>query len=146
MGGMYPEGKEANFYRPDPASTKVSVEKWPGQVVFSGWELGNKILTGGEYLKKTLTPKSPVWRAYQLYNNFQGRPSWDQASVLYAISNSNDYWDLQKEGQLIVAEDGSNQWIPSENESQAYLVEKMNPDEVAKIIDAIMTGIYSPNF
>lgn len=146
MGGMYPEGKEANFYRPDPASTKISVEKWPGQVVFSGWELGNNIITGGEYLKKSLTPESPVWRAYQLYNDFQGRQSWDQASVLYAISNSDDYWSLQKEGQVLVAEDGSNQWVSGGNNKQAYLEEKMNPDEVAKIIDAIMTGIYSPDF
>lgn len=146
MGGMYPEGKEANFYRPDPVSTKKSVENWPGQVVYAGWELGNKIITGGKYLQKSLSPKSPVWRAYQLYNNFEGRQSWDQACVLYAISNSNDYWDLQKEGHVVVAEDGSNKWIPDENENQAYLVEKMNPDEVAKIIDALMTGIYSPDF
>ena len=146
MGGMYPEGDEANFIRPDPASTIVSVEKWPGQVVFSGWELGNKIITGGDYVKKSLSSESPVWRAYQLYNNFQGRPSWDQASVLYAISNSSDYWDLQKEGHLVIAEDGGNQWVAGENENQAYLVEKMKPTEVAKIIDAIMTGIYSSDF
>ena len=146
MGGMYPEGDEANFIRPDPASTIVSVDKWPGQVVFSGWELGNKIITGGDYVKKSLSSESPVWRAYQLYNNFQGRPSWDQASVLYAISNSSDYWDLQKEGHVVIAEDGGNQWVTGENENQAYLIEKMDPTEVAKIIDAIMTGIYSSDF
>jgi inosine-uridine nucleoside N-ribohydrolase len=38
MGGHYPEGKEANFYRPDPESTMVAVEKWPGKVVFSRWD------------------------------------------------------------------------------------------------------------
>jgi inosine-uridine nucleoside N-ribohydrolase len=146
MGGMYPEGKEANFYRPDPESTRISVEKWPVQVVFAGWEIGNKIKTGGEYLRKTLSPKSPVWRAYQLYNNFKGRASWDQASVLYAVTNSNDYWDLQKEGQVVVSEDGSNKWHSGENDHQAYLVEKMDPNEVAKIIDALMIGIYSPRF
>jgi len=146
MGGMYPEGKEANFYRPDPKSTRISVENWPGQVVFAGWEIGNKIITGGEYLRKTLSPESPVWRAYKLYNNFKGRASWDQASILYAISNSNDYWDLQEEGQVEVAEDGSNKWLPGENPNQAYLVEKMDPNEVAKIIDALMTGLYSPDF
>ena len=146
MGGTYPEGKEANFYRPDPASTKVSVEKWPTRVVFSGWELGNKIITGGDYLKKSLSSSSPIWRAYQLYNNFAGRQSWDQASVLYAISNSNDYWDVKKEGSVVIAEDCSNKWVAGKNGNQAYLVEKMNPNEVAKIIDALMTGMYSPDF
>ena len=145
MGGMYPQGEEANFIRPDPASTKISVEKWPVKVVFSGWELGNKIITGGEYLQKSLPADSPVWRAYQLYNNFAGRPSWDQASVLYAISNSNDYWEL-RQGEVIVAEDGSNKWVPGKNENQVHLVEKMKPEEVAKVIDALMTGIYSPRY
>ena len=148
MGGVFPQGKEANFYRPDPASTKVSVEGWPGKVVFAGWEIGNEIITGADYLRKSLSPENPVWRAYQLYNNFEGRQSWDQASVLYAISNSNDYWNLKKEGVVVVAEDGSNTWVSNKKDSQdqAYLVEKMNPIEVAKIIDAIMAGSYSPRF
>lgn len=146
MGGMFPEGKEANFYRPDLASSIISIEKWPVRVVFAGWEIGNKIISGGEYLRKSLTPKSPVWRAYQLYNNFQGRQSWDQVSVLYAVSSSNDYWDLKKGGHVAVAENGSNKWVPGTNSNQAYLVEKMKPEEVAKIIDALMTGVYSVGF
>ena len=146
MGGKYPEGKEANFYRPDPNSTRVCVEKWPVQVVFAGWELGNKIITGGDYLKKSLTSESPVWRAYQLYNDFRGRASWDQASVLYAISGSGDYWSLQKDGYVEVASDGSNKWIPGKNRNQAYLEEKMDPAEVAKIIDGIMAGSYKPAY
>ncbi|CAN5348727.1 hypothetical protein BH23BAC1_BH23BAC1_08460 [soil metagenome] len=146
MGGMYPEGKEANFYRPDPESTKICVDNWPGRVVFSGWELGNKIITGGDFLKKTLSPESPVWRAYQLYNDFQGRASWDQASLLYAISSSNNYWDLQEEGYCLVAEDGSNKWVEDNDKNQAYLLEKIDPIEVSKIIDALMTGIFSENF
>lgn len=146
MGGMFPEGKEANFYRPDPASTKISVEKWPVQVVFAGWEIGDKIITGGEYLKKSLSDKSPVWRSYQLYNNFQGRASWDQAAILYAVSKSDDYWGVKKEGYTVVAEDGSNKWVSGADVDQSYLLEKMNPAEVAKVIDALMTGIYRDNF
>lgn len=96
MGGAFPEGKEANFYRPDPESTKIAVENWPVQVVFAGQEIGNKIITGGMYLQKSLSQKSPVWRAYQLYNNFDGRQSWDQAAILYAISSSNQYWNLNR--------------------------------------------------
>ena len=145
MGGMYPEGKEANFYRPDPASTKVCVEKWPVSVVFAGWEVGNKIITGGQFLQKALTPESPVWRAYQLYNNFQGRQSWDQVSILFAATSSDDYWTRQ-EGECVVAGDGSNSWSNGKSTGQSYLVEKMNPAEVAKVIDALMTGVYGSGF
>jgi inosine-uridine nucleoside N-ribohydrolase len=146
MGGTYPEGKEANFYRPDPESTQIAVNNWPGEVVFSGWEIGNRILTGGDFLKKTLSPESPVWRAYQLYNGFAGRPSWDQTSILFAISPDQDYWEVKKEGHVQVEADGSNQWVEGKETNHAHLVEKMAPVEVAKIIDALMAGIYSPGF
>jgi inosine-uridine nucleoside N-ribohydrolase len=146
MGGTFPEGKEANFYRPDPGSTKTAVENWPVQVVFAGWEIGNDIITGAEFLQKSLPHESPVWRAYQLYNNFQGRQSWDQASILYAISSTNNYWNINKEGYCLVKEDGSNKWIKGKSSNHAYLQEKMDPKEVAKIIDALMVGIYREEF
>lgn len=47
MGGTYPKGLEANFHRPDPASTVFCIDNWENEVVFCGWELGNKIITGG---------------------------------------------------------------------------------------------------
>lgn len=146
MGGMFPEGKEANFYRPDPESTKIAVENWPGRVVFAGWEIGNEIITGSDFLKKSLPEESPVWRAYQLYNNFKGRQSWDQASILYAISSSDNYWDLEENGRCVVMADGSNRWAKGDSSNHAYLIPKMNPIEVAKIIDALMVGFYSPDF
>jgi inosine-uridine nucleoside N-ribohydrolase len=146
MGGMYPEGKEANFYRPDPASTVYSVENWPGEVVFGGWELGNEIITGGIFLQKYLEPTNPVSQAYKLYNNYSGRQSWDQASVLYAVSPDKDYWELVREGHCQVHPDGSNSWIPGAPGKQAYLKKKADPREVAKIIDALMVGIFRPDF
>ncbi len=146
MGGIFPEGKEANFYRPDPESTRIAVKNWPGEIVFAGWEIGSKIITGGEYMKKSISSDSPVWRAYELYNDFAGRPSWDQASILYAIFPESDYWIIKKGGFVLVEEDGSNKWISGKINNHAYLTEKMNPNEVAKIIDALMIGIFSPKF
>jgi len=146
MGGNYPEGKEANFYRPDPQSTVVSLAKYPGKVVFSGWELGNKVLTGGQYLKRSIPSDSPVWRAYQLYNDFAGRPSWDQTSILCAVANPEAYWEVEVNGINAVTEDGSNKWVYGKASNHAYLKEKINPEEVAKIIDALMAGIFSPAF
>lgn len=57
MGGQFPEGKEANFYRPDPTSTVNSLAKWNLPVTFAGWEVGNQIVTGGEPLKQDVTVK-----------------------------------------------------------------------------------------
>lgn len=146
MGGQFPEGKEANFYRPDPESTVYSVANWPGKVVFAGWEIGQEIITGGLFLKQYLAKDSPVWRAYELYNNFAGRQSWDQASVLYAVSHEKGYWKLEESGQVKVAQDGSNVWEEGGESNQAYLKVKQSPEELAKIIDALMVGIFSEDF
>lgn len=145
MGGQFPEGKEANFFRPDPQSTITCLDKYPGQIVFSGWEVGNKIITGGAYLEKSLPEKDPVRRAYQLYNNWKGRQSWDQTSILFAVSPG--YWSLNRNGKCVVQKDGSNKWIEGpENPKQAYLVEKVDPVEIAKVLDALMTGVFRPGF
>lgn len=147
MGGMFPEGKEANFYRPDPASTSITLKHWSGKVVFAGWEVGNDVITGGAFLKKMLPGGSPVSRSYELYNNFSGRQSWDQVSVLYAISPDKAYWTLEDQGYCEVFEDGSNRWVNNGKKgNHAYLKEKLSPVEIAKIIDALMTGMYRDEF
>lgn len=147
MGGQFPSGKEANFYRPDPESTVICVNSWPTEVVFCGWEIGNDIISGGEFVRAALPPDHPVWQGYKLYNDFKGRASWDQVAVLYAVSaNAGNYWDLQH-GHVRVEVDGSNTWNGEENQTmQAYLVEKMNPLEIAKIIDSLIIGVYRDGF
>lgn len=147
MGGKFPSGKEANFYRPDPESTQYCITNWPSKVVFAGWEIGNEVITGGSFLKKYLSVGHPVWRAYELYNNFKGRQSWDQVSILYSITGNDKYWNVNSMGYCRVNSDGSNHWIEDDRTyGQGHLTEKENPDEVAKIIDALMVGIYSPDF
>ena len=143
MGGKFPDGKEANFYRPDPSSTQFSIKYWPGEVVFAGWEIGQEIMTGGAFLKLFLPSSSPVWRSYSLFNQFKGRQSWDQAAVLYAILPGHNYWDLHATGYVHVNKDGSNQWVyDGLDHGQAYLKQKTDPLEIAKIIDALMVGLY----
>lgn len=145
MGGQYPSGKEANFYRPDPESTQIAVKNWPGQVIFSGWEIGNDIITGADYLKHALDSEHPVSLAYKLFNGYQGRQSWDQTSILVALSDKQ-YWKLSPKGNVIVYEDGSNSWEEASEGLHQYLIESLPPTEIAKIIDALMVGIYRPGF
>ena len=138
MGGKYPKGKEPNFYRPDPGSTSVCVNRWPKQVVFSGAEIGNPIKTGGENLRKHAPLQSPVRRAYELYNQFRGRSSWDQTAVLYAVRGNSDWWSVHRQGHNHAFSDGSNEWRSSPDKDHGYLVEKTSPGELAKIIDELM--------
>ncbi len=141
MGGQYPSGKEANFYRPDPASTVYCVTNWKKDVVFCGWEAGNPIITGGSRLKENLSPGHPVYRAYELYNNFSGRQSWDQLAVLQLIDSANQYFSFVN-GRCIVAPDGSNTWEKTKKGKHRYVV--LNPEidvaEISNFIDRLMIG------
>ncbi len=142
MGGRYPSGKEPNFYRPDPESTAICVGSWPTAVVFSGGEIGDPIKTGGALLKERASKDNPVRRSYELYNQFQGRSSWDQTAVLYAVRGEAEYWSLYCQGYNHVFADGSNEWRSLPERPHAYLVEKMKPVELAKVIDELM--LHSP--
>ncbi|MFD2964545.1 MULTISPECIES: nucleoside hydrolase [Olivibacter] len=121
MGGQFPEGKEANFYRPDPASTVYCVTQWSRPVTFAGWEVGEKIITGGSYLRDRLPAGSPVRQAYALYNNFKGRPSWDQVAIYVLCSDADNYFEQIGNGRCEVRPNGSNYWRSGEPSNHHFL-------------------------
>lgn len=137
MGGMFPKGKEANFYRPDPLSTVYCLQNWTKPVVFCGWEVGKAVITGGDYLKQALSEKSPVYRGFQLYNQFAGRPSWDQVAILLLTDDATRYFDYIKTGRCEVAVDGSNVWVAGKKSNHSYITikEAVDPATIAKQID-----------
>ena len=139
MGGRFPKGKEYNIEKDVPASVYV-VKHWPTPVVFSGFEIGDQILTGPGLKQAPLT--SPVRRAYQLYNGLANRASYDQTAVLYAVCGLDgglaDFWTVKSGGRLVVNDDGSDAWQESAGHDQAYLVMKAPARKIAKVIEQLM--------
>lgn len=140
MGGRFPSGSEANFVHDGPAA-EYAVTHWPTPIIFTGYEIGQPIMTGGKL--RELPASSPVRRAYDLYNGLRPHHSWDQTAVLYGVRGADnglkDVWDLRSDGHCRVAPDGANEWrggisVPN----HAYLVQKMPPAEVAAIIENLM--------
>ncbi|MET0242846.1 MAG: nucleoside hydrolase [Flavitalea sp.] len=129
MGGMFPIGKEANFYRPDSSSTVYCVENWKRPVTFCGWEAGNQVLSGGASFKAMSTESSPVFRGFRLYNNFAGRPSWDQLAILMLTETGSEYFELISNGICKVDSDGTNHWIEGPAANQSYIKLKQNADK-----------------
>lgn len=139
MGGKFPEGREANLINDGPAAA-YAVEYWPTPIIFSGWEIGNEIMTGAG-LRNT-PARTPVCRAYELYNGLKNRQSWDQTAVIYAVRGLDgglaDYWNLRSHGYLHVNEDGSNVGRDSPDKGHSYLVKKMPPEKIAAVIEELM--------
>ncbi|MDX1980857.1 MAG: sulfatase-like hydrolase/transferase [Bryobacteraceae bacterium] len=141
MGGGFPKGREANL-KNDATAAKYAIENWPTPVIFSGFEIGLYVLTGGRM--KVLPETNPVRRAYELYNGAQPHKSWDQTAVLYAVrcldTEGGPWWSLRRGGACVIHADGANEWKDGPAGNHAYLVAKAPPVHVAAIIEGLMLG------
>jgi inosine-uridine nucleoside N-ribohydrolase len=152
MGGAYPEGSESNF-TVDPAATRALVEGWPTPVTFSGFEIGEELMTGARLWE---TPEeNPVRAAYHFWDLYFARQftpefdpetgiwphsSFDQTAVLYAVRGLRDYWDAVTTGHNAIHEDGTNAWREAPDRDHAYLVEKLPREDLAHIIEDLMAA------
>ncbi len=135
MGGKFPRGKEANLFHDGPAAADA-IAHWPTPIVFSGFEIGVRIKTGGKLA--SLPKSSPVRRAYKLYNGVRPHFSWDQTAVLYAVRPDSQNWRCSEPGICHVFPDGTNQWIAREDGKHRYLIQQAEPTETAKTIESLM--------
>jgi hypothetical protein len=137
MGGQYPQGGESNFVTGGGGLiTQYAVEHWPTPILFSGFEIGEGIISGKALAS---TPSAnPARRAYALNGFGNGRSSWDLTAVLAAVEDPNLYWDVSGDGYCEVASDGTNQWHPTPHRGHFYLIAKVPPADVAKALDDLL--------
>ena len=146
MGGQYPSGREWNLLN-HPQAAQLIAEQCPVPVLWSGFEIGNSIITGDAVTRDRMEEDSPVALSYDLYmKSDSGRQSWDLTTMLFAVEGASDYWTLQRGTNSVSAGDGSNVWTPDENGKDAILVQKMAPDQVAQVLnDRMVMAHKSPN-
>ena len=146
MGGRFPSGREYNVHQ-HAAASRYALENWPSPIVFSGFEIGHRIITGPAMLPLPSGPGPDghiIRRAYELHRSLEGgRHSWDQAAVLYAVrgidgGTAANHWTLSSPGRIQLASDGSNSWMTDEEGWQRYKIERRNPDLIANEIESLM--------
>jgi len=137
MAGRFPSGTEFNLAQDPGASIKV-MTSWPTPILFSGFEIGQKIKTGLPLIANEQIRKSPVKDVFTLciplnIQDSAGRMSWDETAVFVAIKGWQHFYDIQT-GHCSVESNGSNQW-DSAGKNQAHLVEKIPPEKMQEIIN-----------
>ncbi|HYJ62414.1 MAG TPA: nucleoside hydrolase [Parafilimonas sp.] len=142
MGGAFPSGSEFNINRDFPSS-KYVYENWPTPVLFSGFEIGEKIKVGLPLIHNDAIQNSPVKDVFrisipQAAEDSAGRKSWDETAVLVGVLGYSIWYDVKKGKISISDKDGSNTWINDDNGTQAYLVEKTSPEVVQKLINELI--------
>ena len=146
MAGGFPRGNEFNVNKSQEASYYV-FQNWPTPILFSGFEIGEKILTGRKVAEEGSLDNPVAW-AYK-YNletyakeKLEKRKSWDQTAVICAIRNPEDYFYVNGPGKFIIHEDGRNEWEPDVNAHHFFLVHKFPYQHVADQLDELM--MYEP--
>jgi pyrimidine-specific ribonucleoside hydrolase len=141
MAGKFPDGYEFNIDKDIPAAQFV-YDYWPTVVLFSGFEIGEKIKTGLPLIHNDQIQNSPVKDVFRISiplakEDSAGRKSWDESAVFVAVKGVAPYYTLHY-GHIKIDNDGKNSWIDS-GRSQAYLTETLPPATIEKFInDAIM--------
>jgi pyrimidine-specific ribonucleoside hydrolase len=140
MAGKFPEGKEFNVFM-DSTASKYVYENWPGEVIFTGFEIGAEIHTGIKLIASNIQ-RSPVKDVFRISiplaeEDKNGRMSWDETAVLIGVYGTGGFFDTVR-GKIIVNPDGSNTWENSENGKQVYVKQKMSIPEISSFIEARM--------
>ena len=135
MGGRFPAMEPGDYNLGIEFAASHSVlSRWPTPILFSGGEIGDAVITGGVRLREATDPRHPVYRAYEIFNDFEGRFSWDQTAVIAAVRGPAPYWGVVDEGSFEYDADGQYRWNESPDKDHAYLVEKA---PIATVEDAI---------
>jgi pyrimidine-specific ribonucleoside hydrolase len=140
MAGKFPEGNEFNV-KEDAASSQYVFSNWETPILFSGFEIGEKIKVGLPLIHNENIQHSPVKNVFSIcipmaHEDSAGRKSWDETAVLIAVKGYNSYYKLHY-GHIEVAEDGSNTWS-NEGKQQAYLEEAIPHEIVERYINSLI--------
>lgn len=142
MAGRFPEGSEFNVNQHAEASKNV-FENWPTPIVFSGFEIGEKIKCGLPLIHNNRIKRSPVKDVFRISipmaaEDSAGRMSWDETAVLVAVLGPQLYYNLQCGKISVDAKSGANTWVNDDKGQQCYLVEKAKPEVVQNLINNLM--------
>lgn len=142
MAGAFPQGREFNIER-DAAASYNTISKWPKPILFSGFEIGDKIMTGGRVSKQGSAVNPIAWGyAYNLRTyagkEEQNRQSWDQTAVLCAVRNPDKYFYVNGPGKFELDKEGNNSWNPDVDAKHYFLSHKFPYQKLGDLLDELM--------
>jgi inosine-uridine nucleoside N-ribohydrolase len=116
-------------------------EKWPTPIVLSPFETGEPVITGCNFGNRP--PNHPVRVAYQLFNKgdtVKGRCSWDLTAAWYAVMGEEPFFKLSELTNVSITERGGLVSLPSRTGRFRFLLNKRDPGEIARDMDAVLAG------
>lgn len=125
MGGAFPPTLAEYNIRVDLEAARKLFAEWPGEIVVSGFEIGETILYPAVSIENDFrsVEHHPIVDAYRAYKKMPyDRPTWDLTSVLYAVRPARGYFSLSPRGDIRVDAQGLTRFSPSENGKHRFLI------------------------
>ena len=143
MAGKFPEGKEFNVYM-DSTSSRYVFYNWPGEIIFTGFEIGANIKTGLRLINSDIQ-NSPVKDVFRISiplseEDKNGRMSWDETAALIAVYGTEGFFETRR-GNIIVNSNGSNSWKDNPDGKHFFVIQKMPVSEMSKFIEDRMMQV-----
>jgi inosine-uridine nucleoside N-ribohydrolase len=138
-GGSFPTGYDGFNWRMDrPAALRV-LNDFPALLIVN--ELGSNVLTGAT-LSTVGDRENPVRLAYELFLGGAGRtrPSWDQVTVLAALSVVPASLEEVCGHSLEYLPSGEHRWVRHRSgPERRFMRQRASDDHLASEIDQLMT-------
>ena len=144
MGGAFAVDKTAENYAThrewnivcDIPSAQKLAREWPGEIVFSGYEVGDRIRINPVNLKRDYSRRAKIihdafgyWAAENTDEGFDHqRPTWGLTSVLFVLrpEEGRDYYTLSEPGDVDFDDDGVTRFTPNpEGKRRCFLVDEV---------------------
>jgi inosine-uridine nucleoside N-ribohydrolase len=134
MAGNFEKAEpEYNVYT-DPQAAQYLFSHWPTPMVFSGFEIGLRVMFSHESIVRDFayTSSHPIAEAYNIYlPKGEDRPSWDPTAVLYAIRPDRNYFELSQPGRVSIGEKSITIFTPDPKGNCRFLT--MSPSAACRV-------------
>jgi inosine-uridine nucleoside N-ribohydrolase len=145
MAGNFAQPKAEFNVQKDTASARKLFDQWPGEIVASGWEIGEAMKFPATRIEKDFawSPDHPVVDAYRAYMKMPyDRQTWDLTAVLYAIRPANGYFDLSQPGKITADDEGRTSFRVETGGKHRYLV--LTDGQRARTLESLITLASQP--
>ena len=125
MAGNFAQAKAEFNVEKDTASARKLFEHWPGEIVVSGYEIGQAMLFPAVAIEKDFAwaVDHPVAEAYRTYMKMPyDRPTWDLTAALYAVRPDGGYFGLSPRGKIVADDKGMTHFQAAPAGRHRYLV------------------------
>jgi len=125
MAGNFVQPKAEFNVQKDTASARKLFDRWPGEIVVSGFEIGEAMKFPAARIEKDFAwaADHPVVDAYRTYMKMPyDRQTWDLTAVLYGVRPAGAYFDLSAPGRITADDAGRTSFRADAAGKHRYLV------------------------